>query len=96
MDDEKRCRGVPYFYKLYIFTRARTFIYYSIFYKSYENRVHPYTPTPVHSLSFLFDKAVAIGVEQFFEVSYLALQVFTFVCIGYQHPVGTHLYDLRG
>ena len=96
MDDEKRCRGVGV-YPIsinFIFLHAREPLYIILYYIKVMKI--GYTPTPVQSLSFLFDKAVAIGVEQFFEVSYLALQVFTLVCVGYQHPVGTHLYDLRG
>ena len=47
-------------------------------------------------LTFLFDEAVAVGVEQFTQVGYLFFQFRTDVGIGYQHTLGSHLNDLRG
>ena len=46
------------------------------------------------TLSFFFYHAVAIGIEQFFEVGNLRAQLDTFVRVGHQHAVGRHFHNL--
>ena len=47
-------------------------------------------------LTFLFDEAVTVGVEQFTQVGYLFFQFRTDIRVCHEHALGSHLNDLRG